>query len=266
MAFYRGPGGTGTGSVTTLPVQVSEGGTGATTAADARTNLGLGTVALQNSNNISVTGGTVVGITDLTVADGGTGASTAAGARVNLLPSYSSNATKVLAVNAGATDVEWVSAGGTVSSVALTVPTGLSVSGSPITTSGTFAVAFASGYSIPTTSAQSNWNTAYGWGDHSVVGYLTSAAIGVTVQGYDADTAKYDDVTANFVGTLQNGGHTVLTNASDYLDSTDIGVSVQGYDADTAKYDDVTANFSGTLQNSGNTVLTTVSTISGGTY
>ena len=61
--------------------------------------------------------------------------------------------------------------------------------------------------------------------------------IGVDVQAYDADTAKYDDVTANFTGTLQNGGHTVLTTASDYLDSADIGVSVQAYDADTAKTD-----------------------------
>jgi len=266
MAFYRGPGGTGTGSVTTLPVQISEGGTGATTAGDARTNLGLGTVALQNSSNISLTGGTIVGITDLAIADGGTGASSAAAARTNLLPSYSSNATKVLAVNAGATDVEWVAAGGTVSSVDLTVPTGLSVSGGPITSSGTFAVTFSSGYAIPTTAKQTEWDTAYGWGNHASAGYLDSADIGVTVQGYDADTAKYDDTTANFVGTLQNGGHTVLTNASDYLDSADIGVTVQGYDADTAKYDDVTANFSGTLQNSGNNVLTTASTISGGTY
>ena len=61
--------------------------------------------------------------------------------------------------------------------------------------------------------------------------YLAPAAIGVTVQAYDADTAKYDDATANFTGTLQNGGHTVLTNASDYLDSADIGVNVQAYDS-----------------------------------
>ncbi len=40
---------------------------------------------------------------------------------------------------------------GSVTSVAMTVPTGLSVSGSPITTSGTLAVALASGYKIPTT-------------------------------------------------------------------------------------------------------------------
>ena len=60
---------------------------------------------------------------------------------------------------------------GTVTSVAMTVPTGLSVSGSPITTNGTLAITFASGYSIPTTTKQSNWDTAYGWGDHSQAGY-----------------------------------------------------------------------------------------------
>ena len=60
---------------------------------------------------------------------------------------------------------------GSVTSVAMTVPTGLTVSGSPITTSGTLAVSLQSGYSIPTTSSQSNWDTAYGWGDHSTQGY-----------------------------------------------------------------------------------------------
>ena len=50
---------------------------------------------------------------------------------------------------------------GTVTSVALSVPTGLTVSGSPITNSGTFAISLQSGYSIPTTSSQTNWDTAF---------------------------------------------------------------------------------------------------------
>lgn len=45
---------------------------------------GLGSMATQAANNVAVTGGSVVGITDITVADGGTGASTAAAARTNL--------------------------------------------------------------------------------------------------------------------------------------------------------------------------------------
>lgn len=65
-------------------VQLEHGGTGANTAVDARENLGLGSIAIQNKNEIDIIGGTIVGITDITVADGGTGASTAIGARANL--------------------------------------------------------------------------------------------------------------------------------------------------------------------------------------
>jgi predicted heme/steroid binding protein len=50
---------------------------------------------------------------------------------------------------------------GTVTSVALSVPTGLSITGSPITTSGTLALTYAAGYSIPTDAIQTNWTTAY---------------------------------------------------------------------------------------------------------
>jgi hypothetical protein len=50
---------------------------------------------------------------------------------------------------------------GTVTSVAATVPTGLTISGSPITTSGTLAISLQSGYSIPTTASQTNWDSAF---------------------------------------------------------------------------------------------------------
>lgn len=53
-------------------------------ASDQRTTLGLGTIATQNANGVTITGGSVTGITDLAVADGGTGAGDAAGARTNL--------------------------------------------------------------------------------------------------------------------------------------------------------------------------------------
>jgi hypothetical protein len=53
-------------------------------ASAQRTTLGLGTIATQASSSVSITGGSITGITDLAVADGGTGASTAAAARTNL--------------------------------------------------------------------------------------------------------------------------------------------------------------------------------------
>jgi hypothetical protein len=46
-------------------LDVTGGGTGAATAANARTNLGIGTMGVQNSNAIAVTGGTITGLTQL---------------------------------------------------------------------------------------------------------------------------------------------------------------------------------------------------------
>ena len=80
----------------------------AESGATARTSLGLGTIATQASDSVSITGGSITGVTDIAIADGGTGASTEADARSNLLPSYSGNGSKVLALNSGGTDVEWV--------------------------------------------------------------------------------------------------------------------------------------------------------------
>jgi hypothetical protein len=78
--------GTVTGNATNVSgvVAINNGGTGATTVSAARTALELGTIATQAASSVSITGGSITGITDITVADGGTGASTAVQARTNL--------------------------------------------------------------------------------------------------------------------------------------------------------------------------------------
>ena len=70
---------------------------------------------------------------------------------------------------------------GTVTSVDMSVPTGFAISGNPVTTSGTLALAFASGYSLPTTTKQSNWDDAYTWvvnnGAYSVTSVTTTHTV-----------------------------------------------------------------------------------------
>ena len=58
-------------------------------------------------------------------------------------------------------DRSWTVGGGSVTSIGMTVPTGFSVAPGTITTSGTFAVTFTAGYSLPTTAKQTQWDSAY---------------------------------------------------------------------------------------------------------
>ena len=48
----------------TFPIDVADGGTGATSAGDARTNLGLGTISTQDADAVAITGGTITGLAD----------------------------------------------------------------------------------------------------------------------------------------------------------------------------------------------------------
>ena len=84
---------------------------------------------------------------------------------------------------------------GTVTSVNMSVPTGLTISGNPITTAGTLALGLPSGYSIPTTASQATWNTAY-----------NDSIVSAAVTGVETKT-----LTLN-----QQDGGTITASWSDY--------------------------------------------------
>lgn len=78
---------------------------------------------------------------------------------------------------------------GTVTSVGLTLPTGLTCATKTITTSGTFAISLASGYSIPTTAKQTAWDGAvsakHTHSNKSVLDGISSAKVTHWDSAYD---------------------------------------------------------------------------------
>jgi len=204
MAIYRGSGGSveGITEADILSIAISQGGTGAQTAAGARTNLGLGTAATTAASDYATAAQGTLADSAVQPGDIGTAAAQDVGyfataAQGTLADSATQPGDLATVATSGSyddlddkptiptgldslTDVvitsatngqglqfngtNWVnsSAGsGTVSSVAMSVPTGLSVSGNPVTTTGTLAVSLTSGYAIPTTAKQTEWDTAY---------------------------------------------------------------------------------------------------------
>lgn len=77
---------------------------------------------------------------------------------------------------------------GTVTSVAATVPTGLSVAGSPITTSGTLAFTLTPGFVIPLTASTTQWANAYA---------STTALNGISPIVYTPATGAFSCPTCN---------------------------------------------------------------------
>lgn len=119
---------------------------------------------------------------------------------------------------------------GTVTSVDMSVPLGLSISGNPITNSGTLTVSLTNGYTIPSTTRATNWDTAFGWGNHALGGYdqVTTAGDGLTrtLNDFDCDTAS-----GSTFGCLSSANWTTFNSKQDTITAGD-ALTLTGTDID----------------------------------
>ena len=110
---------------------------------------------------------------------------------------------------------------GTVTSVDMSVPVGLQVSGNPISTVGTLAVNFAAGYSLPTTAKQTTWDTAY---NDSIVSASVSGTTTKTLTLNQQDggtiTASWTDIDTNLVTSVNGYVGTVVLTTSDIAEGS----------------------------------------------
>ena len=96
--------------------------------------------------------------------------------------SYVSDTTSVNILSRQRAAHEYQAKGTYATSVGLSMPTGFTVSGSPVTSSGTLAAAFTAGYSLPTSANQAKWDRAavdtLKWNGSTLVGGSAATARG----------------------------------------------------------------------------------------
>ena len=173
--------------------------------------------------------------TDLSIANGGTGASSASAARTNLgLGTAATSATGDFATSAQGTkaDNALPLSGGTLTGN-LTIPSNLYHAGDTDTylkfdTNRVRLVAggttkFDSNNTYVTTSGynNSNWDTAFGWGNHASAGYLTAhPSISAASSVNNSNRTYIQDI------TLDSNGHiTAITSATETVTNTNTQLS-----------------------------------------
>jgi hypothetical protein len=137
------------------------------------------------------------------VINGGTGQTTTTAAINALLPTQATNSGKYLTTDGTNTSWATVSGSGTVTSVALSAPSIFTVTGSPITTSGTLAISY-SGTALPVANGGSGATTLTGVLKGNGTSAFTAATAGTDYQAPITLTTTGTSGAATFVGNTLN--------------------------------------------------------------
>ena len=190
-------------------------------AGTSRTNLGLGTMATQASGSVSISGGSVTGITDLVVADGGTGASSFTANGV-----LHGNGTSAVGVTATGSSGQVLTSNGSGSAPTFQTSAG----GIALATQ----VASTSGTSIDFTSIAAGTKRI----TIMFAGVSTTGTSDVIVQLGDSGGVEATGYSGNNVDSTQSGGVVnntgfILNNLQGAGDGADGAVTLTLMDADT---------------------------------
>jgi hypothetical protein len=133
--------------------------------------------------------------------------------------------------------------------VGLVAPTGFSVTGSPVTTSGNITLSFAAGYSLPLDTSQANWDTAFAerlrWdgGSTGLDASTGRASLGLgslatqsgTFSGTSSGTNTGDNaINSLYSGLVSNANHTGDASGSTVLTLATVNANVGTFGSATA--------------------------------
>lgn len=214
----------------------------------ARTSLGLGTIATQDASNVTISGGSITGITDLAIADGGTGASTANAAINNLLPSQASANGKYL--KSDGTNTSWDDLNISTADITGTLPIANGGTGATSAGAARTALGLVIGTDVQAYDADL---TTLGAGGSSARSFL-GLAIGTDVQAYDAQLADVAGLTPTDNGVIIGNGTNFVVETGNTLRTSlglAIGTDVQGYDAQLADIAGLTPTDNGVIVGNG---------------
>jgi len=253
MSFYRGDGGTGSGDIVNTPLQISQGGTNSTTAAGARTSLGLGTLATQNADNVSITGGTVAASAIPSLAAvATTGNYNDLSNKPTLVSSLDSLTDVVIGSGVAVNQVLLYNGSGWVNNDIVLTATGMEAAfGDNILVSADVGVVlqpydanlkdFVDTFTLPTTAGSTGQVLMIGAGSAGATLTFSSLDVGVTTfngrsGAVTLTTADIDNALGDIVLTSADIGVLVQPYDANILVSGDIGVVVQAYDSNLTQF------------------------------